>query len=506
MHPELAPVAFIAAFSLFLALPWHWRARNVATLSIIAWLFVSNIIFAVDAVIWADNVRIVGVAWCDITVKLMIGGNFALPAACLCICIHLEQVSSVRIARVTARDKKRRQIFEACMCFGLPVFFMAIHYIVQGHRFDILQDYGCRPSTYFSIPSIFMVWIPPMLMATASLVYAALALRHFVLRRITFAAHLSANHSALTTSRYMRLILMSILQMTWTLGLTIFTLWFTTVSIPLRPYDSWVDVHSNFSRIDQYPNLFTAEVILTSRYALWWMTPASTFLFVAFFAFGNEATEEYKKLFRWIRVNIFRFRPSSTSTQQGKNIAAPPKFQGGISLASFDSKPLPSPPPSGLNAPPLPPHHNAYAYPYPVPAPKYSEHEPGTDNDTDVYSIASTSSVGPALSYQRHPADSVRGADDDDRDDDGLDDLPDTPSTLGRAPEPDTPSAYSMHSSTTTSTRPVVPPGDLHTHTRASPPFARNLTGDAASMARPYTYPSLDASYRELEFPIGQAV
>ncbi|KAK7030194.1 pheromone B beta 1 receptor [Favolaschia claudopus] len=485
MHPEFAPVAFIAAFSLLLALPWHWRAGNVATLSIVAWLFVTNIIFAVDALVWADNVDIVGVTWCDITVKLIVGGNFALPAACLCICIHLEQVSSVRTARVTLKDKRRRQIFEASMCFGLPILFMILHYVVQGHRFDIFQDYGCRPSTYFSILCIFIIWIPPILMALASLVFAGLALRHFIKRRISFAAHLDANHSALTTSRYLRLMLMSILQMIWSLGITIATLWFTVLSIPIRPYTSWADVHSNFSRIDQFPNLFTPEIILSFRYALWWTIPASTFIFVAFFAFGNEAMAEYKKAFGWVRKTVFRFRPSSPTSPStnSKTTAAPPKFQGGISLASFDSKPLPSPPPA-----PLPPHSH---YPA-LPAPKYHEY--------DTSSLASSSSsFGPALSYHRsHPAD-------DEHDNDELDDLPDTPSTLGRDPAPDTPLGYELDvvatptsSFTHAHASRGVPPGDLQIQMQSQSP--------SAPPARPYTYPSLDASHRGLEFPIGQAV
>jgi pheromone a factor receptor len=65
-HPELAPIALIAALSLGLALPWHWRARNVATLSIIFWLFTVNLIFAVDAIIWAESIEITALVWCDI--------------------------------------------------------------------------------------------------------------------------------------------------------------------------------------------------------------------------------------------------------------------------------------------------------------------------------------------------------------------------------------------------------------------------------------------------------
>ena len=67
MHAELPYVAFIAAVLAIIPLPWHWRARNVATLAIIAWLFVINIIYGVDAVIWYHNVRITAVPWCDIS-------------------------------------------------------------------------------------------------------------------------------------------------------------------------------------------------------------------------------------------------------------------------------------------------------------------------------------------------------------------------------------------------------------------------------------------------------
>lgn len=67
IHSEFVPIAILSALSLLLPLPWHWRARNVATLAIIAWLFVCNIIYAVDALIWGDNVTIVAQVWCDIS-------------------------------------------------------------------------------------------------------------------------------------------------------------------------------------------------------------------------------------------------------------------------------------------------------------------------------------------------------------------------------------------------------------------------------------------------------
>ncbi|KAL0571557.1 hypothetical protein V5O48_010406 [Marasmius crinis-equi] len=304
MHPEFAPISFIAAAAVLLPLPAHWRARNIATLSIIGWLFVLNIIFGVDALVWADNVEIVIPVWCDITTKLQVGGNIALPAACLAICIHLEQVASTRVARYTTADRKRRQFFEAFMCILLPIVYMGLHFIVQGHRFDIIQGYGCRSTTFFSIPSIILVSVPPLLLSFLCLVYGGLALRHFIARRLTFTSHLS--HSALTPSRFLRLITMSLLQMFWALAVSIFVLWFNIIATPIRPYTSWDKVHSDWLRIDQYAELFTPPQVLQAFYVIWWIIPTSTAIFVIFFAFGQESRDIYAGAVIWVWTKVLR--------------------------------------------------------------------------------------------------------------------------------------------------------------------------------------------------------
>lgn len=133
-----------------------------------------------------------------------------------------------------------------------------------------------------------------------------LALRHFMIRRMTFAAHLNSSKSALTISRYFRLMLMSIIQMIWSLAVTCYTLWFTTIGIPIRTWDNWRHVHSDFFRVDQYPAILLPPLVARAYYFLWWLVPASTIIFVAFFAFGREAVEDYKKWFMWFRRNVLR--------------------------------------------------------------------------------------------------------------------------------------------------------------------------------------------------------
>jgi pheromone a factor receptor len=46
-------------------------------------------------------------------------------------------IANVNAPLQTTGDKGRRQIFEICLCLGYPCLVMALHYVVQGHRFNI---------------------------------------------------------------------------------------------------------------------------------------------------------------------------------------------------------------------------------------------------------------------------------------------------------------------------------------------------------------------------------
>lgn len=208
MHLELPIAAFVAAVLVLVPLPWHWRARNIPVLSMTAWLFISNTIYGINAIVWANNVDIVIPVWCDISkpfamfcfssrlislpaTKLQIGATMALPACCLCICIRLERISSVRQVSMAYGDKKRRMISEALICWGVPMVYMAlrtfalatrvlyvlltifIDFVVQGHRFDIIENLGCRPATFSSLESILIVWVPPLIVVVLTWVYAS---------------------------------------------------------------------------------------------------------------------------------------------------------------------------------------------------------------------------------------------------------------------------------------------------------------------------------------------
>ncbi|KAK7680869.1 hypothetical protein QCA50_016179 [Cerrena zonata] len=342
IHPEFPFVAFLSAALVLVPLPWHWRAGNVATLSIIAWLFVVNVIYGVDAVIWGDTLVPTLAIWCDITTKIIIGANIALPAACMCVCIHLEQVASVRNVRTSREDKARRQIREAILCFLVPMIWMGLHYIVQGHRFDIIEGFGCRPSTYVSLPAIFLIWFPPLLMSLITAIFALLTINHFIRRRITFARHLES--SGLNMSRYLRLIMMAISELVVVIASTTASLVFS-VKVNYRPWTNWNDVHWNFSRIDRFPAAFLPPSARQFYTGLWWIIPASSILFFLFFGFGQEAVKEYSACFAWIRTHVLRFKPtrkantSMASRGIGRFVTLPQNSSSFASSATVGTSP-----------------------------------------------------------------------------------------------------------------------------------------------------------------------
>lgn len=58
--------SFLAALLVLIPLPGHWRARNIPTLSIIAWLFLVNVAHGVNTIVWSDNFDLKLLVWCDI--------------------------------------------------------------------------------------------------------------------------------------------------------------------------------------------------------------------------------------------------------------------------------------------------------------------------------------------------------------------------------------------------------------------------------------------------------
>ncbi|KAJ7691145.1 pheromone A receptor-domain-containing protein [Mycena rosella] len=305
LSSTLSASAFLGSALVLVPLPWHWRARNIPTLSIIAWLFLCNLTFGINALIWASNVNIVVPVWCDMVTKLKIGATVGLPACVLCLALHLRAIAS---ALDPPKRDRRHVIMDLMLCCGLPVTIMALHYVVQGHRFDIMEDFGCRPAMYISIQSLLLVDLPSVVLSALALICCGLTLFSFFRRRVVFARMVKDTNSPLTTGRFIRLMTMTTVLGTWNALVIGVGMW-ATYGDGLRPWTSWSDVHSNFSRIQVYPLDSIPNGVLLVMYLLWAAVPISSGLFFGFFAFGEDSAKEYGGWTKWIRRKVFRQRP-----------------------------------------------------------------------------------------------------------------------------------------------------------------------------------------------------
>ncbi|PBK87718.1 STE3-domain-containing protein [Armillaria gallica] len=334
-YPVLPLFAFLTAFLVVIPAPWHWRARNIATLAMMGWLFIVNMIYGINSLVWAGNVDNPAPVWCDISAKLVVGASFAMPLATICICKHLEMVSSTRAVRMDVADKRRRMVFESVMCFLFPLIFMALHYVVQGHRYDIIENIGCQAALYISLPAVFLFYFPPLLFSLITFGYAAGALHHFVVRRLTFAAHLQNASNSLTTSRYLRLIAMALVEMIWGVTLTSLNL-ANNVAGGLRPYTSWASVHADFGNVPRYPALILPKGYMDRVILIWFTMPVTGLVFFAFFGFGEEAKKEYRKVWAWVRTRVLRRKGDVGKSGEGFSRVRAPRTLHLSSIGTID--------------------------------------------------------------------------------------------------------------------------------------------------------------------------
>ncbi|KAI6011502.1 pheromone A receptor-domain-containing protein [Pisolithus marmoratus] len=208
----------------------------------------------INSVIWNSNVLNVAPVWCDISSKFMIGATVALPAASLCINRRLYHIVSVDAVTKTRAEKLRDVLGDLAIGLGIPVLEMILHYIVQGHRFNILEEIGCYPATYNTPPAYALVWCWPVAIGVVSAVYCLCTIRELALRRAQFKELLSANRNV-SSSRYFRLMGLAAIEVLGTIPIGAYIIYLNVTISPIQSWISWANTHYDFSRVAQYPSV-----------------------------------------------------------------------------------------------------------------------------------------------------------------------------------------------------------------------------------------------------------
>ncbi|KAG9005593.1 a-factor receptor [Tulasnella sp. 427] len=316
---------FAALGMVFISLPayWHFKSRNVGTILFITWTFLGNLNGFVNSIAWAGNTHTPPWFWCDLSTALIVAINVAIPTSTLLITHRLYSISTIRQVTISKAESLRSKYIELAVGLGIPILGVILHVIVQGHRFDIYENFGCYPATYVTPVTVPTVYLPPILINLVSCVYAALAIRAFLKQRKQFSQILASSNSGLSVSRYFRLMALASTEICFSLPTSVWLL-ALNVSSGFFPWISWEDTHFNFNRFEVVPwgfwetNHRAYILVNLSRYTL----PACSFFFFAYLGLSGESGRFYHRQF-WNVASKLGFRAPSEKSAGASWIGRP---------------------------------------------------------------------------------------------------------------------------------------------------------------------------------------
>ncbi|EIW56740.1 fungal pheromone STE3G-protein-coupled receptor [Trametes versicolor FP-101664 SS1] len=317
-YPLFPLFAFLGFVLALVPLPWHLEAWNSATCYYMMWASLACLNEFVNCVVWARDAIDHAPAWCEISTRLTIAASVGIPAASMCINQRLYNISRVQAVMVTRAEKQRAVLIDSLICVLFPIIVVALSYIVQGHRYNILQELGCFPALYNTLLTYFLVNWWPLVLGLIASVYCVLSLLEFNRRRAQFNEFLASKSSSLTLGRYFRLMALSTTSLLLMVPISIYGIYLNATTQPLGPWISWSDTHFDFGRVEHIPavNWRSSQTSITVHELNRWLSPACAIIFFIYFGVASEARRNYHKAF-WFVMGKFGVKPRSSNEKSG---------------------------------------------------------------------------------------------------------------------------------------------------------------------------------------------
>ncbi|KAJ7597588.1 pheromone receptor [Mycena floridula] len=321
----------IFAFSSFIitSIPVWWllKSSNIPACFYLFWLAAPCLTLGINSVIWNGSLVNYAPVWCDITTRILIASTFGLPACCLAIYRRLYLICSSRSAGQTSTigvsifSNMQYILYlfaDLGICLGIPLFGLVLR--DSGHRFDIIEDFGCRAFTYLTPVAFVLVLVPPLILGLISGIYGYLCIRLLIReRREMLKTSKTQGHISDSTDYilYKRLMLMAALEIVLDVPLSIYVI-YANAAHGVSPWISWEDTHYNFSRVGLIPASLwrnVPEALVSTEFDRWTYIALSIISFLAF-GFTQQAFEHYRIFFR----SLCRLRRSD---KEDKEIPSP---------------------------------------------------------------------------------------------------------------------------------------------------------------------------------------
>ncbi|MCJ1485654.1 a-factor receptor, partial [Schaereria dolodes] len=139
LSPGAIAVPLLSIITITFNIPpfaFHVKNRNLPAACLVFWVVLSNLFNFINALIWpTDDIPHWwhGSVLCDIEIKLAIAATLGLTGSVACIMRSLAiALDTNRTVLMRSKAQRRRTLaVELIFCFGLPIYGMGIHYVVQ---------------------------------------------------------------------------------------------------------------------------------------------------------------------------------------------------------------------------------------------------------------------------------------------------------------------------------------------------------------------------------------
>ncbi|KZT37704.1 fungal pheromone STE3G-protein-coupled receptor [Sistotremastrum suecicum HHB10207 ss-3] len=287
-----AVLSFLGLVFVLIPLPWNLRSWNVGVCALIFNVALGCLVLFVNHIIWSGTVEDKAPAWCDISAKLLVGIRIGVPAACLCITRRLFSIIRGGHSYLTQPQRTRVMLVDLALSAGVPLLIIALHCIVQSHRFDIIEDVGCWPATFNSIAAYPLVLIWPLLLSFGSCIYYLMCTYIVFTRRASIPSVLDAS-STVTTKQLYRLLALLAIMLLYLIPSNAYLLW---LNARLQPFLSQSQANYDFPRVDMLPSAVwetnsSLNIFIQMNV---WVYSGFAFLISALLALTPEAYECYR--------------------------------------------------------------------------------------------------------------------------------------------------------------------------------------------------------------------
>ncbi|KAJ7466162.1 pheromone A receptor-domain-containing protein [Mycena galericulata] len=331
MEPVFPVFAFLGFILSLVPLYWQFEAWNVGVIWYIFWTSLSCLTEYFNSVVWAGNTVNSAPAWCEISIRIMMAASVGLPAASLCINRRMYQIANMPpTASLGEAEKRRAIITDSLICGLFPALYAGLQIVVQRNRFDILEDVGCIPDLYDSLPTYFISLMWPLVLGFGSIAYCSLSMHAFAASRANLSELLSA-HNNLTPGWYMRMSGLALTTALLAIPLALLTIVTLATASDLSTEVSGDVAQFDFGVIGQIPRALWAanENIRATVELTRWFGPACALALFAFLGLAEEARSNYVRGCAEV---------SKSCRKMVARVRGPPKHKP-IKLAAFKRRP-----------------------------------------------------------------------------------------------------------------------------------------------------------------------